>query len=752
MVDFGGIGRGVADTPEVVTLSNRGTASVSVTGVTLDGADAGDFSISGETCTSAAIPVGGTCTVTLGFRPSAIGARTAALHLTGPGSVGTRSRLLTGSGLDPVSVTPAPIAFDASKLALPAPPRSVTVANIGPDPITVSSVIVGGTNAADFAVTSETCTAAAVLPSASCTINLTFVPGGLGGRAGSVTIGGPSPIGTRVVVLTGTGLDPVDASPAFLDYGTMTLWSAHTPKQITVTNSGGAAVTISGVAVSGAAAADFPVMTQTCTASPVAPSGSCTVTVGFTPTGAGSRVATLTISGPTPVGDRPIALTGIGALPPYGITLGTTYRAGPAYTWNYGNALGRTLISGKQRLHMAYATARVGSSWAKDAGPYAGVYYTYSSSGSTWSAAERLNPSRQHALRLGLAASGSRVYATWVSQTKIVKYSGTAPRVLYVRVNTKHGGSSYWKSAVRLSSRTGRVDYPTIAASGYDVHVAWTDSVGGGVKVATSRDRGVTWRTASVGSTTLANSSGRTGVPAVALAGSTVAVAWIADKSGTVKARVSTDRGAHWGTTFTVGSGANGSVGVAVRGNRVAVTWTTADQVMLRLRVADVLRDPVAVASLPAGEPPSPYSPAVVLQDPARVGVAWGEEIPDGDWSDLRWAESPDAGVTWYPAITFAAAASLVIAPVQRLGINPLALGGHPLHGLEWLQRRTQLPSLLPLRHRDRDRTHRSCIGAGTDRRSGAARRRPLRRDVLRRQRPLSCSIASYHGLRRGRP
>ena len=47
---------------------------------------------------------------------------------------------------------------------------------------------------------------------------------------------------------------------------------------------------------------------------------------------------------------------------------------------------------------------------------------------------------------------------------------------MYVRVNTSHGGSTAWKSAIRLTSTSRRVDYPTIAATGDDVYIAYTDA------------------------------------------------------------------------------------------------------------------------------------------------------------------------------------------------------------------------------------------------------------------------------------
>ena len=192
-----------------------------------------------------------------------------------------------------------------------------------------------------------------------------------------------------------------------------------------------------------------------------------------------------------------------------------------------------------------------------------------------------------NAARLGLAAAGSRVYATWVSQTKWVNYSPTAPRVLYVRVNTNHGSSTAWKSAITLSSTSRRVDYPTIAATGDDVYIAYTDGTTGEIRVARSGDRGAHWTKTAIGTSTVSTSEGRSGLPSVAANGSTVVVGdWVADSAGTVKARVSTNRGSTWGTAVTIGSKSNGYASAAVLGSRIAIAWTTADDVVVRQAIS----------------------------------------------------------------------------------------------------------------------------------------------------------------------
>jgi len=87
---------------------------------------------------------------------------------------------------------------------------------------------------------------------------------------------------------------------------------------VTVTNSGAAPLTISSVAVGGANFKNFQITAQTCTAgSPIAPSGTCTITAAFRPTSTGARNGALVLSGnlPTPNHGYVIAVSGTG-LPP----------------------------------------------------------------------------------------------------------------------------------------------------------------------------------------------------------------------------------------------------------------------------------------------------------------------------------------------------------------------------------------------------------------------------------------------------
>jgi hypothetical protein len=90
-------------TSQVVTLTNTGNASLSVSGLAFTGANAGDFA-EADTC-SPAVAAGGTCTIAILFTPAASGTRTAALSITDNASGSPQSVSLSGSGTHDVMLS-----------------------------------------------------------------------------------------------------------------------------------------------------------------------------------------------------------------------------------------------------------------------------------------------------------------------------------------------------------------------------------------------------------------------------------------------------------------------------------------------------------------------------------------------------------------------------------------------------------------------------------------------------------------------
>jgi len=151
-------------------------------------------------------------------------------------------------------------------------------------------------------------------------LNPAFTHVGIGSwttPSGQTWSGGGSPLSrvwitTQVFAQMPLATAPTaSVSPSNVAFGDSPVGTADTAQSVTVTNGGSAALTVSGASVGGTNASDFTITSNGCTAS-VAPAGSCSITVGFTPGATGARSATLTISDNAAGSPRAVTLSGNG--------------------------------------------------------------------------------------------------------------------------------------------------------------------------------------------------------------------------------------------------------------------------------------------------------------------------------------------------------------------------------------------------------------------------------------------------------
>lgn len=81
--------------------------------------------------------------------------------------------------------------------------RNVTLTNIGSSDLSLASIIIGGTNAADFS--QQTTCGTTVASGSTCTITVTFTPTGLGSRHGQLALTDSASSKPQVITLAGTG-------------------------------------------------------------------------------------------------------------------------------------------------------------------------------------------------------------------------------------------------------------------------------------------------------------------------------------------------------------------------------------------------------------------------------------------------------------------------------------------------------------------------------------------------------------------
>lgn len=201
-------------------------------------------------------------------------------------------------------LSPATLAFPATKSGEVSAPLVATLSNQGNAPLPVSAVFVGGDNSDDFTV-GGTCTeVSALAPHASCTVSIVFQPTGVGPRTAAVYISHRK-VGDRIgasseldVSGTGTGTPrpTVGLFSTDVSFGDVVVNSASYPFDLVVNNKGQATLVFNGITVDGTDAAAISRSGDCAVGLGLEPGASCTVTLSVQPAHLGNVFAKLTLS------------------------------------------------------------------------------------------------------------------------------------------------------------------------------------------------------------------------------------------------------------------------------------------------------------------------------------------------------------------------------------------------------------------------------------------------------------------------
>ena len=208
---------------QVFTISNNGTADLTVSSVTVAGTDASMFavSLSGGSSPCGALPVvlppGSQCTVEVSLTPSRSGTISAQLEVVSDDpDTPTFTVNLTATGVTPVpDIDVQPNPYDYGTVLVGNTVSQVfTISNNGTGDLTVSSVTVGGADASMFSVSltggSSPCGALPVViqPGGSCTVEVSLTPSRSGTISAQLEVVSDDPdTPTFTVNLTATGVD-----------------------------------------------------------------------------------------------------------------------------------------------------------------------------------------------------------------------------------------------------------------------------------------------------------------------------------------------------------------------------------------------------------------------------------------------------------------------------------------------------------------------------------------------------------------
>ena len=199
---------GASSAAQAVTLNDTGTSALTLTSLALSGANPGDF-IQTNNCGSS-VAAGANCTISVTFKPTAIGTRTATLSMadSAVGSPQTVSLSGTGATTAPAaSLSPTSLAFGNQSIGTTSAPHTVTLSNSGNAAMTLTSLALTGANASDF-VQNNNC-GASLAVGANCSVAVLFKPSAAGSRGATLSIADNANGSPQAVSLSGTGTHDV---------------------------------------------------------------------------------------------------------------------------------------------------------------------------------------------------------------------------------------------------------------------------------------------------------------------------------------------------------------------------------------------------------------------------------------------------------------------------------------------------------------------------------------------------------------
>ena len=286
---------------ETVTVTNPGTAAVSIADLSVSGSA---YSVSGLAA-PVSVAAGSSASFTVLFAPTTAGNQTGTVSIVSNAPNSPKILSLSGTGTAAtvtLSANPSDLSF-ASINAGSSSSKTVTISNTGNTSLTISQVSVG---AKDFKV-SGLSTPLTLAVGQNTAMNVSFSPTASENITGNITVT-TSQGASAVIAVSGSGLQPaLTITPESASFGNVTVGSPTT-QTVQVANGGTGTLTISQVSVTGSG---FSTGTLSLPINLSAGQAS-NFNVEFNPTVAGAVTGGVTVVSNAPNSPAVIGLSGTG--------------------------------------------------------------------------------------------------------------------------------------------------------------------------------------------------------------------------------------------------------------------------------------------------------------------------------------------------------------------------------------------------------------------------------------------------------
>ncbi len=332
---FGSVDVGQSATPRTVTLTNTGDVSMTLTGA--PEVSGSGFSLQSTTCGASLAPAA-SCSVTVGFAPVADGLASGSLSFGTNAAGSPHTVSLSGTGLTypGAALSSTQMAFGAVNVGATSD-LSVRLTNNGTAVLQLSSApALSGNAAFSFPAGAGTSCGATLAVNAFCDTTVRFTPSQVSAVTGTLSFATNASGSPLEVSLSGSGLQAVGAlaaaSGSSTDFGAVSVGGQAT-QNFVFSNTGNTSATGVKAAVTGS---DLTLVSNTCgtQASPVtvAAGSTCTVSVRYSPSAAGSLSGSLSVTSSAANSPSSLSLTGSAAF------AGRTVQVSPAVSgqtyWN----------------------------------------------------------------------------------------------------------------------------------------------------------------------------------------------------------------------------------------------------------------------------------------------------------------------------------------------------------------------------------------------------------------------------------
>lgn len=335
---------------------NAGNLPLKIDSLSISGPNSADFTFNPSTCPPAGVtlPPSGICAESIVFTPPAAGSFSATLTVNYevPDSPLVLNLTGKGVGVPLATIAPSSLTFNNQVVGTASAPQSFTITNTGTGPLVISVIEL---NPPSNFTMSNNCPSSLAL-GANCSVNVTFVPLGVG-TFGSVVVVTTNDGVAHGVQLTGTaiGVPGAAIAPLSLTFGSQAVGTSSTAQQVLIASAGTGSLAIASIVLSDTT--DFQ-MTSNCSSN-LAPNTNCSLGVTFAPVNVGSISATIVVTANDGGSPHTIQLSGSGTgfalAPATGSSASVTVPAGQPAT--YQLSLTPQAFSGPVTLTCAPVTA-----------------------------------------------------------------------------------------------------------------------------------------------------------------------------------------------------------------------------------------------------------------------------------------------------------------------------------------------------------------------------------------------------------